>query len=450
MSRQTPVSSWLAAFLIHVAVWLLPANERTRFHEEWMAELEEMRRQDIAPLVPAIRVMLSAPAVGRALNVKGQVGEGLGERLATTAVWERVPPRNVHFTGRENLLRELWHTLPALPGASRLPVALHGLGGVGKTQLAIEYIWRYRTNYDLVWWVPADDPERLVASLAELAPKLGLASAAEEINARETAKTVLEALSHGRPHDRWLLIFDNAHDPESIMEFVPSGPGNVLITSRSSQWADMGRTLNVDVFSPPESQQFLSLVVPGIDGKGAQALAEALGHLPLALEQAVALQAATGMTVEEYLDLLETRVREIQSTDTGPVHQPLYGSVMGVLELLRDEDPDAVALLPLLAYLGTDPVPQDLPELASNLMPPPPPLASVVTNAVRFERALATLSDFTLVRVDHKHKTLQMHYLVQRILRGQYQDPDKTLRAYAQQLLAYGAVQEGNRTPRTA
>src|SRR5262245_8046693 len=103
------------------------------------------------------------------------VDEQIPDRVP--AVWgDRIPGRNGNFTGRDGLLRELRKSLK--PGRTAavipLPQTLQGQGGVGKTQLAIEYVWRYRGAYDLVWWIPADQAPLVRGALSALATRLNL------------------------------------------------------------------------------------------------------------------------------------------------------------------------------------------------------------------------------------------------------------------------------------
>ena len=172
-------------------------------------------------------------------------------------VWGNVPQRNKNFTGREDILMQLRSGL-ASSVTVVLPHALQGMGGVGKTQVAIEYAYRYASDYDLVWWIPADQPPLVRASLAALAPQLGLPSVtASGIESAATA--VLDALRRGHPFGRWLLIFDNADQPEDLTEVIPKGgTGHVLVTSRNHRWQSVVETVQVDVFTPNESIDFLT------------------------------------------------------------------------------------------------------------------------------------------------------------------------------------------------
>jgi hypothetical protein len=168
-------------------------------------------------------------------------------------VWGKIPPRNRNFTGRESLLDRLRSgirspTPAAVIAHTSTPQALHGLGGVGKTQLVTEYAWKFRGSYQVVWWVTADQPSLVPSTLAGLAPELGLPPASL-VGIEEAAAAVRKALQQGDPYEDWLLIFDNADDPESIRELIPDGgPGHVLITSRNTRWsADEQREVRHEV-----------------------------------------------------------------------------------------------------------------------------------------------------------------------------------------------------------
>ncbi|MFI6965441.1 TIR domain-containing protein, partial [Streptomyces sp. NPDC050255] len=157
----------------------------------------------------------------------------------TPEVWGGVPRRNTRFTGREELLSKAYQALQDA-GAGAGVVTLHGMSGVGKTQLAAEYVYRFGSEYDVVWWVPADRRALYRQKLAELAPELGLSTGAEY---GERLRAVRDSLRRGDPHGHWLLILDGADEPEQIWDLVPTGPGHVLITSRNPEWSEHNSNL---------------------------------------------------------------------------------------------------------------------------------------------------------------------------------------------------------------
>ena len=361
------------------------------------------------------------------------------------AIWGNVPQRNKNFTGRDEILGKLKEGLSSSVTAvlargvqeTVLPHALQGMGGVGKTQVAIEYAYRYRAEYDLVWWIPADQPTLVRSSLAALAPQLALPPATAS-GVESAAQGVLDALRRGIPYRRWLLIFDNADQPEELNEIIPHGPGDVLITSRNPRWQAVVDTVAVDVFSRAESIEFLGKRVPsGLDPRQADELANELGDLPLALEQAGALQAETGMSVDEYLRLLRDQVSAIMSEGKSPDY-PLSMTAAWKLSVstLEQQLGEAVALLRCCAFFGPEPIPRDLfPRGAQALTSP---LGQLLADPIRLARAVRELGRFALVRLDGR--TIVIHRLVQALLRDDLsQEEQASYRQQAHLILAGGA-----------
>ena len=133
-------------------------------------------------------------------------------------IWN-VPARNADFTGRAATLERIRDKLAGGGDAAVVAQALHGLGGVGKTQLALEYAHRFMADYDLVWWVPSERADEISGALADLARKMGLRVGD---NVAEAAEAALEELRRDTiPH--WLLIFDNADDPKQLEPYLPTG-----------------------------------------------------------------------------------------------------------------------------------------------------------------------------------------------------------------------------------
>ncbi|GAA4573689.1 FxSxx-COOH system tetratricopeptide repeat protein [Planotetraspora kaengkrachanensis] len=356
---------------------------------------------------------------------------------------DRIPGRNRNFTGRDELLEDLRRSLETTTAAAVVPQpqALQGQGGVGKTQLAIEYVWRYRGAYDLIWWILADQVALVRGALAGLAPRLNLPHAST-VGVEEAAASVRDALQRGEPYGKWLLVFDNADQPEDIKDFIPhGGSGHVLITSRNARWSGIAETLPVDVFSREESVAFLRRRLKrGIDDTAADRLAQELGDLPLALEQAAALQLQTGITVDDYIEQLAVQTRELLKLGKATEY-PLSMTAAWQLSLQQIEDrlPEAAEVLRCCAFFSPEPIPHDLFRRA-NKRTGAQRIGPILANPVLLTRALAELSRFALVRVDSQTGTIQVHRLVQALIRDSLDEEQRgEIRHEVHLLLAGGA-----------
>ena len=204
---------------------------------------------------------------------------------ALPQVW-KVPARNPNFTGRGPDLDTLARALAA--GSAVTVHSVHGLGGVGKTQLATEYAYAHAGDYDLVWWIAAEEPAAIPDQFAALAARLGLDPPADPEVLRAQVHDVLRSVPG------WLLIFDNADRAEDIGPWLPGGPlppgvpGHVIVTTRRGGFAAMGPVLDLDVIDLPDAVRLLRARVPDLGQETGEQIAGELGRLPLALEQAAA------------------------------------------------------------------------------------------------------------------------------------------------------------------
>ncbi|WP_248963418.1 FxSxx-COOH system tetratricopeptide repeat protein [Sphaerisporangium perillae] len=354
-------------------------------------------------------------------------------------IWERVPPRNRNFTGRDDLLLALRKGINTVTAVVPQPRALHGLGGVGKTQLAIEYAHRYRSHYDLVWWISADQRVLLPSSLAAMAPSLGLPPASAT-GVDDAAEAVRRALEEGAPYRRWLLVFDNAEDPEHIQGFLPQGPGHVLITSRNPRWENHVETLRVNVFDRDESIAFLEKRLRGqFDRDEANRLAEKLGDLPLALEQAGALQYETGMTVDEYIEQLDAQASRLLNANKASDYPLSMTAAWKVsVSLLEDRLPEAVEVLRCCAFFGPEPIPRDVFRRGKSARAPR--LGPILSDPILLSKALLELGRFALARIDSSTRTVQVHRLIQVLLRDELTDEAKDELSHEVHLLLAGSA----------
>jgi hypothetical protein len=269
----------------------------------------------------------------------------------------RLPPRPVFLAGREGLLAELDARLSAKPwhAGPRL-VALCGLGGAGKTSMAVEYAHRHLAGVEVCWQFPAEDQAVLAAEFAVLAAQLG---ARDVVDARDPVAAVHAVLA--RTGVRWLLVFDNAVDRASVERFVPpAGNGRVLVTTQSQHWPP-GQGLDVPVLATEVAAEFLVGRTGDADLAAARELAEALGGLPLALEQAAAYMQATGTTLAGYLPLFRDRQADLLARGEAAGHPLDIAATLGLaLSRLAGQAPSAIGLLRLLSFLAPEPVPLGL------------------------------------------------------------------------------------------
>ncbi|SFS77539.1 FxSxx-COOH system tetratricopeptide repeat protein [Saccharopolyspora flava] len=353
-------------------------------------------------------------------------------------VWGgEIPLRNPGFVGRAQLLEQL-RTQLAEPGTTAvLPEALHGLGGVGKTQTVVEYIYRHAGDYDLIWWITAERLTQIRASFVELARHMGLPQAS---TAEATVSAVVDALRRRTPFSRWLLVFDNADRPEDLRSFIPAVGGHVIVTSRNPEWSGIARTVEVDLFTRQESEELLRKRDDAIDDAEADLLAEALGDLPLAIEQASAWRAQTGMPVSEYVDLLNAGRNELlESVESNSTDLPVAAVWNVTLSRLRNEHPAALQLLQICAFFGPEPISRDYFSHARGI-PVPDELREALMDPIKLNRAIREFSRYSLAKIDHRRNTLQLHRLVQTVLRNQVPaEEHEDMRHVVHLLLASGA-----------
>ncbi|MET0133203.1 MAG: FxSxx-COOH system tetratricopeptide repeat protein, partial [Kibdelosporangium sp.] len=338
------------------------------------------------------------------------------------AVWGGVPLRNVNFIGRSKLLDVVYERLSAATPTAVLPEALHGLGGVGKSQIAVEYVYRHATEYDLIWWIPAEKPVQIQTAFVELAKKLKLPV---DQSVDTAVPAVIEALRSGTPYRHWLLIFDNADRPEDVRGFFPPGLGHILVTSRNTQWSAVAHAVEVDVFTRSESRELLQRRNQEMSDNDADRLADALGDLPLAVEQAAAWRAETGMSADEYLRLFEDKRAELLESSPPLDYQVAVAAAWNVsLDRLRRENPGAMDLLRVCAFFAPEPISRNLFANVQEL-PRFKELEETLRDPILLSRAIREINRYSLARIDHRNDTIQLHRLVQRALRNQLSEQEE-------------------------
>ncbi len=356
-------------------------------------------------------------------KMHGDVGKGVPDGLQSGGLGrsgDTLPLRNPAFTGRTAALEELEKRLATGPVAV---VALRGLGGMGKSQLALEYAHQMRQSgrYQLAGWIRSDSTVTIAEDLAKLAPILGLSV---EGPIGKVAAAVVSSLGAQRD---WLVVFDNAQKPGDLVGMQPGGRGHVLITSRNQVWSGSATQVDLGEFSRAESVKFLCERSRRDEPEAAGELADELGNLPLALAQAAAYIDTRSLTIRKYLELYHDPqlAQTLRNAGLDNAEYPASVAQTWLLSFqqLSDEQPAAVELLRLCAFLDPDDIDLDL--LSAGRAETGDVVTKVLGSQLERAEAVGALAAKSLVTVPAEGH-LRVHRLVQAVTRDQLDDTQAT------------------------
>jgi tetratricopeptide (TPR) repeat protein len=344
--------------------------------------------------------------------------------------WNVPYRRNPYFTGREELLTRLHEQLQVKKAtALTQPQAISGLGGIGKTQIAVEYAYRYQDDYQAIVWVRAETDVSIISDLVTIAHMLDLPEKQEQEQLR-----IVQAVKHWfQDNTGWLLIFDNADDLAKVRDFLPSaGKGHILLTTRAHATGRIAQRIEVEKMEPEEGALFLlhraTLLDPDApleaasitDQDTAREITQEMDGLPLALDQAGAYIEETGCGLNGYLQLYRVQGAQLLKERGGlDTDHPEPVATTWSLSFKKVEHANAAAaeLLRFCAFLAPDAIPEELfPKSAADLGPT---LELVASDPSKLNSAIRELLKFSLVQRDPESRTLSIHRLVQEVLKDQ-------------------------------
>ncbi|SCG64256.1 Chromosome partitioning ATPase, Mrp family, contains Fe-S cluster [Micromonospora echinaurantiaca] len=346
-----------------------------------------------------------------------------------TRHWRVPSRRNPAFVGREATIEELRDRLLDLNGSTA--VSLIGMSGVGKTQIALEYVYRFAAAYDIVWWISADSVEQVTAGFEALGEVLGLPPNREGTG---RVDAVLRALRERDGATRWLVVLDNAEDPGELADLVPTGPGDAIITTRDQAWSRSTGEMQVDVFERAESVALLARRGAKLATSESAVLAERLGDLPAAVETAGYWLASTAGTLPEYLRLLEGHVAE--ALQVPGYDAPITATFSVAMESLRGRSPAAARLVELLTFFAPNPIPTAIlkSERIGSLLAEHD---AALRDPLLLSRLIQHIGRFGLIKSDPASRSISMHVLTQQAIRhGLSPDERVVNRGIAQEALA--------------
>ncbi|HEU5227960.1 MAG TPA: FxSxx-COOH system tetratricopeptide repeat protein [Ktedonobacteraceae bacterium] len=367
--------------------------------------------------------------------VKVFAAEAASPLSHVSSLWTVPFPRNPYFTGRDAVLQTLHDSLHAgSPMSSTSAISLYGLAGIGKTQVAVEYAYRFARAYTAVFWLDAETPESLRTTFVQLAQTLDLPEAWQA----EQQRIITAMRRWLNVHEGWLLLCDNVEDVEALSPFLPTTPqGTLLLTTRHRTLGTLALELELSPWSEQDSMLFLLRRAGLLDASASQAtveqlaqttpdtytqakqLVEIMGGLPLALDQAGAYLVETSCSLQEYLHLYQSHSRDLlQRRGRALNSHPASVATTWMLSLQRVEQVNSMAadLLRLCAFVHPEAIPEEL--LTQDGAIADKEEATTVPNPLAFHEAISILSTYSLLKRDSQTRTLSLHRLVQTALRA--------------------------------
>lgn len=344
------------------------------------------------------------------------------------SLWNIPYRRNPFFTGREDILAHLHSCLRSNKTAVLTQtLAISGLGGMGKTQTAVEYAYRSRNDYQAIFWLRAETHDLLVAEVVSLATVLDVPEKSEQ-NQQHVVAGVTRWLN---THENWLLIVDNIEDMKVLHDVLPcAGGGSTLLTTRTQSTGTFATCIALEQMEPEEGAFFLlrraKRIAPDafleekttLDYEMAKEISSLMDGLPLALDQAGAYIEETGCNLSDYLEryqhhhttLLDLRGKVCESHPLS-----VRATLSLCLEQLEQINSTAADILRLCAFLHPDAIPEEM--CLKGTVYSGFALERPDAHPITLDTAIAALRTLSLLRRHPETKSVSMHRLVQTVVK---------------------------------
>ncbi|MEV4971073.1 tetratricopeptide repeat protein [Streptomyces scopuliridis] len=372
----------------------------------------------------------------RTVHLPAEAFTAPAEVVAAGGLTNLPAPRSPVFVGRRADLAGLSAAMS--DGPPMTPSVVHGLGGMGKSTLALHFAHHHRSHYNPIWWIPAETPSSITQALADLAARLNPYAHLTTANSAESAAW---ALSWLQTHEGWLLVFDNAESPGDLESVIgPLTSGRHLITSRrSTGWHRLAKPRALHTLPSEAAVDMLTRIIeaddieedeegdegnagigdsersgtssasPASSASVLERIAAELGHLPLAMEQAAAYIQYTALAPDAYLERLRRYPARMfaAAAPTGAAgesdnHRTVARIWQLSLRAITAEAPLAGEILRTFAWFSSEPVPRDLAH-------------ALHVDPLMVDEALALLHTYSMITLTRR--TFTIHRLVRAVTR---------------------------------
>lgn len=319
--------------------------------------------------------------------------------------------RNSFFSSREDILESIHINFETYEDRQIIQI-LSGVGGVGKTQIAIEYAYSFLDYYPLIWWIKSETKQGIIDSFMELGRNLGISDSHLNLDEDEKIAIIIKKLNCVK---KYLLIFDNANCIHEIEKYLPkSNVGSILITSRDNNWKMIGNVISVDVFTPQEALGFIRKRTLINNLSGAEVLSKRLGFLPLAMEQAAAYIVNNALSFLDYIELFEKyKLKLFDLESSKPLNYTHTVTITSRLSINRINNESSAQLLKIISFLDADSIELNFFTNSEKILPHP--LSECIHNELQLREVIWELKRYSLIK--EENGKISIHRLLQEVIR---------------------------------